>query len=161
MKRAFFAPLIVLMSLFLFACGSGDSWPRVNYTPVQAYFVRNTYEGVTNPSYLIIRNYSSFDALFHMLPGHSDPVPVTEESISTRFVVTIIYQGNDIRTLTIRNIQLHDGELVVSYTSDITEPNAAYTCNCYAAALVDNSDFTSVRFVENGKTVSNVSLQEL
>ncbi len=62
--------LIILSHLLFFNCKESSSSEEnfdeesVNFMVSSDYFFKNFYSGDTNPSYLLILSYSSFDSLF-------------------------------------------------------------------------------------------------
>ncbi len=158
---------ILLMVVLCCGCsnssGNAGNEAAVGFQVTTSYFVKNTYRGETNPSYLVIRSSASFDSVFGVAAvANVDPARlITEEKMKTGFVVSIIYQGNDIHTLAIDKIVLMDDQLQVHYTSEVTTPNASWTCNCHVTALIDKSNFSTIRFFENGKPLPNAVVKEL
>jgi predicted secreted protein len=116
------------------------------------HFVKGTYHGVTNPSYLLIRSLASFQSVFSVgyVPGMDMSKLITGADMQNGFVLSIIYQGNDIRKFGIDDIVLKDGQLRVFYTSEVTNPGASYQCNCHITVLIANRIFGPVRLFENG-----------
>ncbi|MHB8772860.1 MAG: hypothetical protein ACYC7J_17850 [Syntrophales bacterium] len=153
--------MFLLMVVLCCGCShSSGNEAAVGFQVTTSYFVKNTYRGETNPSYLVIRSYPSFDSVFGA--ANADPAQlITEEKMKTGFVVSIIYQGNDIHEFAIDKIIVKDDQLQVHYTSEVTMPNASWTCNCHVTALIDNSNFSSIRFFENGNPLPNASVKEL
>lgn len=136
---------------------------NVGFMKSSYQFIKNTYKGETNPSYLVIRGYSSFDSLFGVgaVMGMDQSKLITEEKMKNGFVLSIIYQGNNIHEFNIEKIILKNGQLQVYYTSKVTEPNASWTCNCNVTALVENCKFDSILLFENGKPLPDAVIKEL
>ena len=70
-----------------------SSQPASTETPVSyeissSHFVKNTYKGETNPSYLLIRSYSSFESLFGvaMTMNTDKSKLVTAEKMKDKFI---------------------------------------------------------------------------
>jgi hypothetical protein len=141
----------------------GAAAQNVNFRISSNHFVKNTYKGETNPSYLVIRDYASFDSLFGIaaVMGMDSSKLIKEEDMKNRFVLSIIYQGNDIHEFSIEKITLKDRQLQVYYSSRVTTPNASWTCNCHVTALIENCDFSSILLFENGQPVSSAVVKEL
>jgi hypothetical protein len=160
---------ILLLSSMAFSCINTGSPPatggekNVNFMTTSGHFVKNNYVGETNPSYLVIKDYPAFDALFGvgMVMGMSTSQLITADKMKNGFVVSIIYQGNDIHKFTVEKVALKDGQLQVYYTSKVTEPNATWTCNCNVTILVDNCAFDAVKFFENGRPVPDAVVMQL
>jgi hypothetical protein len=127
------------------------------------HFVKNPYKGETNPSYLVIRSYPSFDKLFGVggVMGMDNTKLITEEKMKTGFVLSIIYQGNNIHKFNIDKITLKGSQLQVYYTSEVTAPNASWTCNCHVTALVDNCKYDSILLIENGKPLTDAVIKTI
>ena len=160
-----FVGILVILSLILTVC-CGDSpttTESVGFMISSYHFVKNFYSGETNPSYLIIRSYSSFDSLFGVaaIGGMDRSKLITEEKMKEGFVLSIIYQGNDIHKFDVEEITLKDNELRVYYTSEVTQPNASWTCNCHVTTLIDNCEFSSILLFENGDFLPNALIKEL
>jgi hypothetical protein len=136
---------------------------NVNFTISSNHFVKNIYSGTTNPSYLIIRSYSSFDSLFGVaaVMGMDKSKLINEEKMKSGFVLSIIYQGNDIHKFDIEKVTLKNKQLQVYYTSQVTEPNATWTCNCHVTTLIENCEFDSILLFENGHPLPNASIKYL
>jgi len=136
---------------------------NVGFMKSSYQFIKNTYKGETNPSYLVIRTYSAFDSLFGVgaVMGMDRSKLITEEKMKNGFVMSIIYQGNNIHEFDIEKIILKNNQLQVYYTSKVTEPNASWTCNCNVTALVDNCKFDSILLFENGKPLPDAVIKEL
>ena len=160
---------VLFLSIFVLFCGCSDSSGntvdevKVGFQVTNSYFVKNTYTGETNPSYLLIRSYPSFNSVFGVaMTGNVDISKlITEEKMKNGFVLSVIYQGNNIHAFRIENITLTNGQLRVYYTSEVTEPNASWQCNCHVTVLIDNFDFSSILLFENGNQVPNPSIKEL
>jgi len=161
--------LIILLLALVISCGSSPSTTEsvaeenVSFMIISHHFVNNPYSGETNPSYLIIRSYSSFDSLFGVAPvmGMDTSKLITEEKMKSRFVLSIIYQGNDIHKFGIEKITLKNNQLQVYYTSEVTTPNASWGCNCHVTALIENCEFDSILLFENGHPLPDALVKEL
>jgi len=86
---------------------------------------------------------------------------ITEEKMKSGFVLSIIYQGNDIHKFNIEKITLNNKQLQVYYTSEVTTPNASWKCNCNVTALIDNCKFDSILLFENGRPLPDALIKEL
>ena len=161
--------LIILFLAVTISCGSPASTTgsvageNVNFMISSYNFVKNTYSGETNPSYLLIRSYPAFDSLFGVgaVMGMDKSKLITEEKMKTGFVLSIIYQGNNIHKCNIEKITLKNKQLQVYYTSEVTEPNASWTCNCNVTALIDNCEFDSILLFENGRPLPDAVIKQL
>lgn len=163
MKRAlvFLASLLAFL-LSLSSCTSGNaiSVQSLSFTVTSNYFVKNTYKGETNPSYLLIKSYPAFDSLFGIgaVMGMDRSKLIDEDKMKKGFVLSIIYQGNDVHKFGIDRITLDNGQLKVYYTSEVIERNASFTGNFHITTLIQNCDYKSVLLFENGKPLSNVTI---
>ena len=161
--------LIIFSHLLFFSCKESSSSEEnfdeesVNFMVSSDHFVKNFYSGDTNPSYLLIRSYSSFDSLFGVSAtwNMDSSKLITEEKMEDGFVLSIIYQGNDIHEFDIDKITLKENQLKVYYTSEVTTPNATWECNCHVTTLIKNCDFTSILLFENGNFLPNAFIKEL
>lgn len=161
--------LIILLLAPAISCGNspsatgGASEQNVGFMISSYQFVKNSYSGETNPSYLVIRGYPAFDSLFGVgaVMGMDKSKLITEEGMKKGFVLSIIYQGNNIHKFNIEKITLKNKQLQVHYTSEVTEPNASWTCNCNVTALVDNCEFDSILLFENGHALPDALIKEL
>lgn len=161
--------LIVLLLATAISCGNspsttgGASEKNVSFMISSYQFVKNSYSGETNPSYLVIRGYPAFDSLFGVgaVMGMDKSKLITEEGMKKGFVLSIIYQGNNIHKFNIEKITLKNKQLQVYYTSEVTEPNASWTCNCNVTALVDNCEFDSILLYENGRPLPDAVIKHL
>lgn len=161
--------LIILFLAVTISCGSPASTTgsaageNVNFMTGSYLFVKNTYSGETNPSYLLIRSYPSFDSVFGVgaVMGMDTSKLITEEKMKNGFVLSIIYQGNDIHKFNIEKITLKNNQLQVYYTSEVTTPNASWTCNCNVTALIDNCKFDSILLFENGQPLPDAMIKQL
>ena len=160
---------VLFLSIFVVFCGCSDSSGnsagevKVDFQVVTPYFVKNTYTGETNPSYLLIRSYSSFDSVFGVAMTANVDISklITEEKMKNGFVLSVIYQGNNIHAFRMEHITLTNGQLRVYYTSEVTEPNASWRCNCHVTVLIDKCEFDSILLFENGNQLPNPSIKEL
>ena len=158
MKSILGISIVLLLALTISCSGTSlsvaETGPETNIGFMQSanHFVKNTYKGTTNPSYLLIRSYSTFDSLFGVgaTMGMDKSKLITEEKMKTGFVLSIIYQGNNIQEFNIDKITLKNNRLYIYFTSKVTTPNASWTCNCHVTALIDDCEFESVLFLENG-----------
>ncbi|MBN1375871.1 MAG: hypothetical protein JXA01_06925 [Dehalococcoidia bacterium] len=161
--------LLVLLLALNISCDSppsasqGAAEENIIFMKSAHQFVKNTYTGETNPSYLIIRSYASFDSLFGVgaVMGMDRSKLITEEKMKGGFVLSIIYQGNDIHEFDIEKITLKDGRLQVYYTSKVTEPDASWTCNCHVTVLIEDCQFDSILLFENGQPLPDALIKEL
>ena len=167
--KSFLGILVFLPLILTISCGGLPATTEnvhegsVNFMISSYHFVKNFYSGETNPSFLIIRNYSSFDSLFGIaaVMGMDTSKLITEEKMKEGFVLSIIYQGNDIHEFDIERITLKDNQLRVYYTSEVTEPNASWKCNCHVTALIGNCEFSSILLYKNGNFLPNALIKEL
>jgi len=167
--KSIFGVLIILFMALTISCGSAASTTEsgagenVNFMISSYNFVKNTYSGETNPSYLLIRNYPAFDSVFGVgaVMGMDTSKLITEEKMKSGFVLSVIYQGNDIHKYNIEKITLKNKQLQVYYTSEVTTPNASWTCNCNVTALIDNCKFDSILLFENGRPLPDALIKEL
>ena len=136
---------------------------NVNFMVSSDHFVKNFYSGETNPSYLLICSYSSFDSLFGVgVTWDTDYSKlITEEKMDDGFVLSIIYQGNDIHDFDMDKITLKDNQIKVYYTSEVTTPDASWECNCHITTLIENCEFNSILLFENGDFLSNALIRVL
>lgn len=127
------------------------------------HFVHNSYSGKTNPSYLLIRTYSSFASVFGVgaVMGMDYSKLITEEKLDSGFVMSIVYQGNDIRELGVEKVTLINGQLQVRYTSQVVSPDATWECNCHVTTLIDNCDFDSILLFQNGQPLPDAVITQL
>jgi hypothetical protein len=160
--------LIILLLALTISCGSSPSTiesvdgENVNFMQLSThYFVSTKYSGETNPSYLIIRSYPVFDSLFGIAVamGTEDFPVITEDKIKSGFILSIIYQVKDYYKLDIEKITLKNNQLQVYYTSEMTIANVGGV-NCHVTALVENCEFDSVLFFENGHLLPDASVKE-
>lgn len=167
--KSFYGILVFLPLILTISCGGLPTTTEnadeesLNFMMSSHHFVKNFYSGETNPSFLIIRNYSSFDSLFGIaaVMGMDTSKLITEEKMKEGFVLSIIYQGNDIHKFDIERITLKDNQLQVYYTSEVTEPNASWTCNCHVTVLIGNCEFSSILLFKNGNLLPNALIKEL
>jgi hypothetical protein len=167
--KSIFSKLIILFLAVTISCGSPASTTEnvagenVNFMIGSYLFVKNTYSGETNPSYLLIRSYHSFDSVFGVgaVMGMDTSKLITEEKMKSGFALSIIYQGNDIHKFNIDKITLKNKQLQVYYTSEVTTPNASWTCNCNVTVLIDNCKFDSILLFENGRPLPDALIKEL
>lgn len=161
------AMLALCLAVFLGLSSPGPAGAEqpgdLSFQVLSHYFVKNTYAGKTNPSYLLVYDYPSFDALLGLAAVMSaDPVPsIDETTMKDRFVVSVVYQGRDIRRYTLDNIILENQALKIYYRSAITQENAAWTCNCHLTVLVAKCRFDRVEFFENGRPCSDATVSEI
>lgn len=127
------------------------------------HFVRNSYEGETNPSYLLIQSYPSFNSVYGVgaVMGMDASKLITEDKMKDAFVLSIIYQGNNITAFDIEKITLKGSQLEVYYTSKVVNPNATWTCNCHVTVLIDNCKFDSILLYENGKPLPDAVIKDM
>lgn len=162
---------VLLISCLAVTISCGDAAPTietaaehaVSFTKSSYYFVKNTYKGETNPSYLLIRSYTAFDSLFGVgaVMGMDRSKLINEDKMRDGFVMSIIYQGNDIHKFDIEKIILENNQLQVYYTSEVTDPDASWTCNCHITVLIENCEFESVLLFENGHPLPDALIKEL
>jgi len=161
--------LVILLLALSISCANPPSTTEVaagenvNFMISSYNFVKNTYSGATNPSYLLIRSYPAFDSIFGVgaVMGMDTSKLITEEKMKSGFVLSIIYQGNDIHKFNIEKITLKNNQLQVYYTSEVTTPNAGWTCNCNVTALIENCKFDSILLIENGHPLPDALIKEL
>jgi hypothetical protein len=162
--------LFIISTLVFWGCVSStepepvpDDEESVIFMVSSDHFVKNFYTGETNPSYLLIRSYSCFDSLFGVAATWDTDYSklITEEKMDDGFVLSIIYQGNDIHEFDIEKIILEDNQLEVYYTSKVTIPNATWECNCHVTTLIEYCEFSSILLFENGNFLPNVLIKEL
>jgi hypothetical protein len=136
---------------------------NVNFMISSYHFVKNTYTGETNPSYLLIRSYPAFDSQFGIgaVMNMDKSKLITEEKMKTGFVLSVIYQGNDIHEFGIEKVILKNNQLQVYYSSKVTQPNATWKCNCNVTAWIENVKFDSVLLFENGKPLPDAKVKNL
>ena len=134
----------------------------VSYEISSSHFVKTTYKGETNPSYLLIRSYSSFESLFGvaMTMNADKSKLITAEKMKDKFVFSIICHGNDVYEFGIEKITLKNKQLQVRYSSEVTEKNASWTGNFHITLLVQNCDFSSILLFENGKPLNDAKIKE-
>ncbi len=136
---------------------------NVSFMISSNHFVKNFYLGETNPSYLLIRNYSSFDSLFGVAAtmDMDELKLITQKKMESGFVFSIIYQGNDIHEFDIEKILLEESQLLIYYTSEVVMPNASWECNCHITLLINNCDFDDIFLYENGNLLTNTIIKKL
>jgi hypothetical protein len=133
------------------------------YVLSDGYFIGNWYVAETNPSCLVFRDYDCFDAYFSIgwYMGLDESKLITEEGMEDGFVLSVIYQGNDIPKLGIEKVALHNGKLIVYYTHEVVMADASFTANMHLTVLIDDCDFDSVILFENGSRITHASITEV
>jgi len=161
--------LIILLLAFTISCGSSPSTTEnvaeenVSFMISSHHFVNNPYSAETNPSYLLIRSYPSFDSLFGVAAtmGMDNSKLITEEKMKNGFVLSIIYQGRCTHKFDIEKIILKNNQLQVYYTSQVAMPDASFDCNAHVTALIENCEFDSILLFENGHPLPDALIKEL
>jgi hypothetical protein len=133
------------------------------YMVSDGYFIGNWYEGDTNPSCLIFRDFACFDTYFTIgwYMGLDESKLITEERMKGGFVISVIYKGYDVTKLGIERVILHNGRLIVYYTREVIIENATFTGGYHLTMLVDDCVFDSVILFENGSRLEHVPVTEM
>lgn len=170
MNRVRFVSLAVILALS--ACDTSTptdvSYPvdfergiELSCMVSEGHFVNGTYEGATNPSCLLIWDYECFDSYFSIgwVQGMDESKLITDERMEDRFVLSIIYQGDDVISLGIEKVVLLDGKLIVCYTQEVTMSDVSFMGNYHLTLLIDDCDFESVMLFENGRRVTDIRVK--
>ena len=155
---------IMLCLLLTFACANPPAAQEtaVSYEVSASHFVKNTYKGETNPSYLLIRSYDSFESLFGVAAVMNMDMTklITEEKMENGFVLSIIYQGNDVHEFGMEKVTVNNNELRVYYTSKVTIPDASWEGNFHITILVQDCEFNKILLYENGQPLKDALIKE-
>lgn len=156
---------------FLSACGSSsptdvtypvdfDRGVELSYMISVGHFVNNWYEGATNPSCLIFRDFDCFEQYFGIAwyMGLDESKLITEERFEGGFVLSIINQGSDVVSFGIEKVLLQNGKLIVYYTREVTASGVPFTGNYHCTLLVEDCRFDSVMLYENGSRITHISV---
>jgi hypothetical protein len=153
----------LLASLLLpwHAFAAGEAAPRA--TPVafethDGYFVSNKFEPGQAVSFVVIRDQASFDKVFGVAMVMGDKSHrLPPAAFDNKLVVTAIHRGKAMLTYQVKSVAAEAQTLVVRYTTKSKpDDNAEFACPLIVS--LDKGDFTSVRFVENGKEIKRVTL---
>jgi len=134
-----------------------------SYMVSGGHFVDNWYTAETIPSCLLIRDFDCFDEYFSIgwVQGMDESRLITEERMEGGFVLSVIYQGNDVSSLGVERIVLQNGRLIVRYARKVIMEDASFTGNYHATVLIEDCDFDSVMLVENGRWLDQVPVTEV
>jgi hypothetical protein len=157
-KLLFLSGLILLSLRGLAADVSEPPAKPVAFETHEGYFVSNKFEPGAPASFVGIRDQASFDKVFgvamvmgdksHRLPAHC---------FDKKIVVSAIHRGKAMVTYQVKSVAAEGRTLVVRYTTQSKpDDNAEFACPLILS--LDKGDFTTVRFVENGKDIKHVTL---
>jgi len=130
----------------------------VEFDTHDGYFVSNQFEAKASASFAVLKDQASFDKVFgvgmvmrdkhHRLPGGA---------FDEKIVVTAIRRGKAMVTYQVDSVVAEGPTLVVRYTTKVKpEETAEFACPLIVSVV--KGDYTTVRFMENGKQVMRLEV---
>ena len=157
---------IILSSLFAFVLIFGSCENNTNHgsdssnIPFQVfkhYFVRNDYQIDSSGSYLIFKDFSEFDLVFHVAAIEGDSIFIKDSSFMANYAVGIIKPtSNVVYRLNISEINLKNNLLTIKYISkyDTTYANTYFKIS--TLALFKKYIFNKVNFYQNDTLIKQL-----
>lgn len=152
------------VSLMFFSCklglstGAAEQLQQIAFESCTGrYLLKNTYQILFNPSFLIFNNYSSFDSLFEWgaIPGQDSSPIVSQSSMHSNMIIAVVISGTFSTTITVQNITLRSSILSIYYTNSTSLSHPSFISNNIDLVLAADCSYDSVRFYENNQIVDN------
>ena len=162
MRHFLFPTILVLTTLTAFAAETRPADTRPAHPPYSAhngYFVSNKFEPNAPASFVVLRDQKSFDEVFGaamVMGDKSERLPMN--AFDTRIVISAIKRGKAVWTFTVKEVANDHGALTIRYTTTETKQETA-EFSCPLIISMPKGDYTSVEFIEDGKSVKKLDLK--
>jgi hypothetical protein len=132
---------------------------KVESNVYNGYFESNKSGLKGDSSYLYFADQAAFDKIFLAVPptGAKKPVLLPEKAFDKMAVVAVVKRGNAVTEYAVEKVTDDKGTLYVQYKATAGKPGTA----TFASPLivsVPKGKYTSVVFIENGKTVDTIKV---
>lgn len=152
------ASLLILPSRVLAAEAASPLAKPVDFDTHTGYFVSNKFEPAARVSFAVLRDQAGFDQVFGVAMVMGDKSHrLPPAAFDTKIVVAAIHRGKGMVTYQVESVVAEGPALVVRYTTK-TQANDTAEFACPLILSLDKGDFTSVRFIENGKPVKRLEV---
>lgn len=150
---------LLLLPWHAFAAGGGVPLAKpVAFETHDGYFVSNKFEAEAPVSFVVIQDQASFAKVFGVAMVMGDKSHrLPPAAFAEKLVVAAIHRGKAMVTYQVKSVAVEAQTLVVRYTTKSKpDDNAGFACPLILS--LDKGEFTTVRFVENGKDIKHVTL---
>src|SRR5262245_22912648 len=154
------AGLGLLLAAGLGAWADEAKGEKVSFDNYPSYFESNKSGLKGDSSYLFFTDEASFAKIFQPVPptGAKKPYLLPEKAFDKFDVIAVVKRGNATTEYLVEKVKDDKGTLYVQYQAKTGQPGTA----TFASPLivsVPKGKYTSVVFIENGKTVETLKIE--
>lgn len=150
---------LTLAAMILVNCIEAQEARKIiSHETHDGYFVSNKFEPDSAESFVVLTSQDAFDKVFGVARVMNDTSHrLPPDAFKTKMVVSAIHRGKATWDYTVDSLSADGTTLVVKYTAKST-PHDSAEFACPLIISLDRSDYTAVRFEENGKTIKTIAL---
>ena len=137
-----------------------DAEGEISFDTYSGYFVSNKYEPNAAESFLVITDQEKFDQVFgvaFVMNDKSHRLP--KDAFKSLIVLSAIKRGAAVWEFKVNEVTEASRVVEVYYTATSKKSDSA-TFACPLFVSIPKGRYTTVRFVENGKTVKKIEIQK-
>lgn len=138
--------------------GPDDERP-VEFKVHNGYNVKNTFVELGLTTCLVFVDKTSFDSILNWIADNNPYEPIPDADFQTRTFPVVIKKGNSYWTMAVESVGYvqSDKTLHVHFRATLVADNMSWIAVIPLILSVQNGDYSSVRFYENGKFIASVS----
>jgi hypothetical protein len=162
-----FAFLVLPLVLASFNCSTAVSpgpqlpstEPRrpipVAYSMYDQYSYRGLRPQTNSTLFFYTTTKSAFDSLFFFVYDHSTGDTIPAADLRTKKVIAVVKYGDNYYDMSVREVGIRDGSLVVEYNCNLVTQNMTWIA-AIPIIITTSADFHKIQFVENGMNVKEI-----
>ena len=152
--------VLLLAAQLLLPLTASAAEADVPYDAHDGYFVSNKFEAAAPTSFVLIKDQDGFDQVFGtaMVMGDKSHRLPPNAFANNKIVVAAIHRGQAMVKYQVKSVTAADQTLIVRYTTTV-EPHTTAKFSCPLIMSLDKGDYSTVRFVENGKVVKRLTVE--
>jgi acylphosphatase len=159
MKRSTIAVLLSVICCLGKHCLAAEPG-KLPFDTYSGYFVSNKFEPHAAESFVVISDQGQFDKVFgaaFVMRDTSHRLP--KDAFKSNMVVAAVKRGSAVVEYKVEGVTVKDGVAELRYTTTSKKSDTA-TFACPLIVSIPKGKFTAVEFVEGGKAVQKVAVQE-
>ncbi len=148
-------PLLLSAAAWLGDSSRAAKAARLPFDTYSGYYVANTFEPDLAESFLVIFDQKRFDEVFGVAFVMGDTSHrLAENAFDSLIVLAAIKRGKRLWDFKAESVTLNEGNVELRYTAkQVKTDSESTTFACPLIVSIPKGPYTSVTFIENGKTV--------
>ena len=133
---------------------------KVPFDTYSGYFVSNKFEPDAPVSFVVIKDQEHFDKVFGVAMVMGDKSHrLPKDAFKSNIVVAAIKRGNAFWTFKVEGVTAQDGGVELRYSTTEAKNDSA-TFACPLIVSMPKGNYKAIQFIENGKPVKKIQMEE-